>query len=369
MNIYNYIDNFGIYTFKEKEFNEIDSVIFSYLSYANFEGIFNGNKLKISEVGRMHLGLHKENEVNVIATNEANKLLRYIKDTNRYKNCFLYNYEYIGNDDVQFGVISIEYMKNNVYVSFEGTNQLFSGWKENFMLSFEFPTLSHQMAISYLNKHYTFTNKKLIIGGHSKGGNLALVGAMNANFLVRCKIKQIYNFDGPGLLDKEFYSKRYKEISNKYLHIMPDESIVGLFLNNSNNYVIKSTKKGPIDHNIIYWTVEDNHFVETKLSKMSKELSLEIEKWLKRYNAEDKYTFTTNLEQIYKKANIKSILELKEQKLNIIKLIYESKEIDEKTKNILVDFIMIIIKCFESTKKEEIINLINNSMYKIKKNK
>jgi len=70
---------------------------------------------------------------------------------------------YIGNFDIQFGVFSIEYQKNKVYVVFEGTDKLFSGWIEDFMLSCEFPTISHKKAINYLNKHYTFNNKELIV--------------------------------------------------------------------------------------------------------------------------------------------------------------------------------------------------------------
>ena len=34
MNVYNYIDDYGIYSFKEKKFNEVDAIIFSFLSYA-----------------------------------------------------------------------------------------------------------------------------------------------------------------------------------------------------------------------------------------------------------------------------------------------------------------------------------------------
>ena len=36
MNIYDYIDQYGMYSFLEKEINEVDYVIFSFLSYANF---------------------------------------------------------------------------------------------------------------------------------------------------------------------------------------------------------------------------------------------------------------------------------------------------------------------------------------------
>jgi hypothetical protein len=38
---------------------------------------------------------------------------------------------------------------------------------------------------------------------------------------------------------------------------------------------------------------------------------------------------------------------------------------NDKTKSILIDFIMIIIKCLENTKKEEFKNIINENMYKL----
>ena len=192
MTVYDYIDKYGIYSFDEKELNEVDSMIFAMLSYADYTEIFDTyKKLTIKEISRMHLGIHTGKDKNIIAVKEANKLLRYIKDVKRYKDCIISNYEYIGNNEVQFGAMTIEYKTNNVYVSFEGTDQLFSGWKENFLLSYEFPTISHRMAIKYLNKHFTFNTKKLIVGGHSKGGNLALVASMYSNIFVRSKIKYI----------------------------------------------------------------------------------------------------------------------------------------------------------------------------------
>ena len=57
MNVYNYIDDYGIYSFKEKKFNEVDAIIFSFLSYANFDEIMKEDKkCTIQEIGRMHLG-------------------------------------------------------------------------------------------------------------------------------------------------------------------------------------------------------------------------------------------------------------------------------------------------------------------------
>ena len=361
MDIYHYIDDYGIYTFREKKFNEVDAVIFSFLSYANYNEIFKENeRLSIGKIGRMHLGLYSSNDKNIIAVREATKLLRYIKDSNRYKNCFIFHHEYIGNDEVQFGAISIEYMPNHVFVSFEGTDQLVSGWKENFLLSYQFPTLSHRMAIAYLNRYYTFTRKRIIVGGHSKGGNLALVAGMYANLFVRRKIDFIYSADGPGLLNHEFFSKSYQRVSKKYIHIIPNYSFVGLLLNHSNDVVVHSSNKGILSHNIIYWEVEGSHFKKCCLSPLSLEFDQEIHRWLDTYQLEDKEEFVRSFENILQKAHIKSLVEIKEKNSLIFNLIYESRDMSDKTKQILLDFVKILMKTFENTKKEEFKLFLSN---------
>ncbi len=361
MNIYNYIDDYGMYTFEEKKLNEVDSVIFSFLSYANFADILDSkSKITLQEAGRIHLGLHKGVDRNIIAVKEGNHLLRYLKDTNRYKNCKLFHYEYVGNDEVQFGAISIEYMPKHVFVSFEGTDQLFSGWKENFMLGYQFPTKSHILATRYLNKHFTFSNKKLIIGGHSKGGNLALVASMNTNFLVKSKIEKIINADGPGLLDKEYYSIQYDRLKKKYTHIMPNYSLVGLLLKHSNDRIVSSTNKGILAHNIIYWEVEGSHFKKAPLSALSKELDQEINSWYSKYKEEDKENFVVNMELVLKKANVRSILDLKTKGKNVLKLVYETKEIDDRTQKMLIGFFTIVLKCIKDVKTEEFKQFITN---------
>lgn len=366
MELYDYIDNYGIYSFSERKFNEVDNAIFSFLSYANFTHILgDGRTLTIHDAGRKYLGLHPDKDRNVIAVREGNKLLRYLKDVKRYKDCILSNYEYVGDDNVQFCALEIEYQPNQVYVSFEGTAELFSGWKENFMLSYQFPTLSHKMAISYLNRHYTFSSKKIIVGGHSKGGNLALVGGMYANFLVRGKIQKIYNNDGPGLLEKEFSSKRYLDIKKKYTHIIPDYSLVGLLLNHSNDKVVHSSNKSILAHDIVYWTVDGNRFEKAELSTMSRELDKEIQQWFIHYKDQDKIEFIENLEKILKEAGVSSFLDLKEQNSKVFDLIYQSKDMSESTKKTLHDFLGIFIRSFKNTKKEEFKNFWSN-LFRIK---
>lgn len=365
MDIYSYIREYGKYTFKEKEFNDVDALIFSYLSYGNYEKVLDKNsKLTIQEVGRKHLREYKGRDKNIISVKEGNKILRYIMDVDRYKDCLVYNYDYIGNHDVQFGVMSIEYEKNKVFVSYEGTDEMFSGWLENLMLSCKFPTISHKLAIKYLNKYYTFSTKELIVGGHSKGGNLALVASMYANLLVRCKIKKIYNLDGPNLLEKEFKSKKYQKVLNKYVHIIPKCSMIGLMLYHSNDYVIDVVDVGILSHAINYWLVEDDHFIKSKLTPLSKQFDKGFIEWCEKYSKEEKEEFIDNLTDILDKANIKTLLELKDAR--IFKLIRESKDMNDKTKEILLGFLNLIIDSFKITKKEALKEFMS-SIFKSKK--
>ncbi len=360
MNIYDYIDDYGVYTFKEKKFNDVDAAIFSFIIYANLKYVIKNNQMKISEAGKKISDLYKNKDNNIVAVKQGNELLSYIKDVNRYKDCLLTQFDIDEKHDVQYSAISIEYTKNKVFVAFEGTNELFSGWKENLLLSYKFPTKSQVLAVSYLNRNYTFSKKKIILGGHSKGGNLALTAGMYANYLVRNKIEFIYSMDGPGLLDHQFKSKRYKNILKKYKHIIPDYSVVGLFLNNSNNYVVKSKIKNIYSHSIITWDIGNNYnFINTKLSTYSKDLQLEIRKWIAKYNTEDKKEFIDNLSYLLKQAGVVSILDLKENKDKLYALIKEYKAVTPHTKKVLEDFIKIIIKCYETAFYKDIKGKVN----------
>ena len=360
MTIYEYIKEYGKHSFSEKKFNEVDALIFSFLSYANYNKIFKNNKsITIHQASRMYTGVHITKEDDVIAGKEGYILLKELNETKRYSNCILFNYEYEGTSEYQFGALSIEYEPGKVFVSFEGTNDLISGWKEDLKLSYEFPTISHKMATAYLNKYYTFSTKDLTIGGHSKGGNLALVASMYANILVRLKIKKIYGVDSPGLLKENLKSHYYYRIDNKYYHYIPEYSMVGILLHSKKDIIIKSNEKGIGGHSLLNWPINGDKFIRTNLSTISKKLREDINKWCDTNSKEDKIELITNLEKVLIKAKVDSLIDIRDEKKKILQIIIESKDISEQSKKTLTDFIMLIIKDFSNVKKEEIINFVN----------
>ena len=361
MNLYSYIDKYGCYTFDEVPFNEIDNAVFSALSYVNFEGIVSPNRfspITISMAANMYFQKYTGKEKNILSIREAVKMLRYMKDTRRYSNLKLYNYIYKESNEEQFSALTIEINSKLVYVSYEGTDHLVSGWKEDFMISYMFPVSSQRRAIDYINKHFVFRRKKIILGGHSKGGNLAVVAAMYSNFLVKDKIISIYNNDGPGLLKEQIDSKYYKSIEDKLIHIIPMYSVVGLLLYHSNTYkVVRTSRKGLLSHDLFTWVVRNNSFMESKLDTFYKVFADNLISWLEKYDNIEREKFVLSLFDIFERANVKSFIDVMENKKLIFNIITESKGLDVESRGILKEFILLLLKCFKDDKREEFMSL------------
>lgn len=364
MNLFSYVDEYGDYSFLDVSFNEVDNAVMSSLSYIDFKGIVSGNifnKKTLKEVGDEFFltRYSKRDSKNILAVRQAIKLLRYIKDTKRYGNLYLYNYAYVIGAEIQFSVMSIDITSKLVYVSFEGTDHLISGWKEDFMMCYKFPTLSQKMAISYVNRNFSLGRKKIILGGHSKGGNLAMVSGMYANFFVRRKIVNIYNNDGPGLLSEEFNSKYYLRIKDKLIHIVPNYSIVGLLLRHSDDYVVvRSFRKSIYSHDLFTWVVRGSGFEKCCLSSFSEKFDNGLVDWLEKYDKLEREYFVNSLFYLFERANIYSLIDLFENKRLLFKLLSEVREIDDNVRNILKDFIKYLFKCFKDVKIEELKGLL-----------
>ena len=128
---------------------------------------------------------------------------------------------------------------------------------------------------------------------------------------------------------------------------MPDYSVVGMFLENSNEVAVKAQTRSIYCHNIKYWEIDKKFgFAKSKLSAYSKELKREIKIWLEKYDDQDKMELIDNLFYILDQANVSSILELKQENKKVIDLIYETKAITNKTKEMLEGLIKIIIKSY-----------------------
>ena len=362
-NLFNYIKVYGNKTFLEEEFNDIDSLILNSIVYIKFEKYLPKKKFemrKLSDVASLYFGDYnrKQYKHSIIATDVAIKVLRAIKNTKRYKDIYLYNYVNRVKYLEQFGAITFKLTDDLIYVAFEGTDKYINSWEENFLMSYKFPIHSQKHAIRYLKRTIRFKDKNVIVGGHSKGGNLALVSAMYTKRSIRNKIIKIYSADGPGLRIRQFKSKRYKNIKDKYIHIIPTYSMVGLILRHENNYkVVKSSKFSVLSHDMTTWCINDKYLIDDELSNLSKNFDLYMQNFLDNNNDKFRKKYVKEVFSIFRSAEITNIEDIKANKLkNLRKIIKEFGVLDIDTRNMLLDFINFMIKNHSEEVKNKVIN-------------
>lgn len=343
-NIFDYIEDNGNYLFEEKEFNSIDALILSTISYVEFNGIIENKRNYISLSDALEKFIsdcdYKGFVSRGFVNKEVFKLARYLINKKRYKDIKCYYYVHNVTNDSQFSAITMKLNDGTIFVGFEGTDHNLVGWEEDFALSYTFPVPAHKDAIKYLNKVVSIFDKKVIVAGHSKGGHLAIVSSMYSNFLIRSKIKAIYNFDGPGLREEQIDTKKYRNIENKILHIVPNCSIFGLLLNHGENYyVVKSKSKDIYAHSVFTWFIQDSDFVYTELSEFSKKLEYSIKLWLEEHDDIEREKMVKEIFKLLKSLEINNFFEIFKMK-NIFTLIKNSRTMDEGTKEMLKNFVV-----------------------------
>ena len=356
MKLVEYIKNNGDFSFDEKKFNEVDKLILANLSYVHFKNIFDDNsKRKLSDVAKDFVDKKYDNEKNIMAIKGGIDLFKLMAKTRRYKDLLLYNYVRIIDSNQQFSALTIEINKDLVYVSVEGTADEMIGWEEDFTLSYKFPIKSQKSMIKYLNKYFTFRNVNIIIGGHSKGGNLALVGSMYSNIFVRHKIKEVYSYDGPGLLKKQLNSWRFRHVLKKFKHVVPCNSMIGMMLYSSHYTVIKSKSVGILSHFALNWQVLDDDLDYDILRNSSLELHDSIIKWMHDYNNKQKKAFVSEMFGVFKKNKVYTLLDFMSRPTALIKILSDSTKVSRQTSIMFRRFVSMTRKFLFKSVKETII--------------
>ena len=271
-NLFNYLKKYGDKTFSELEFNEVDNVIFCAFSYIKIDILLKQNKqLTISD-------LYKEYKIvmdNNIFHQNQDILFKMLVNSKRFRNIVIkwFINEVLDEKEMQFGAMTFEVPSNFLFVSFRGTDETITGWKEDFNMSYMKVIPAQKNAVNYLNYVLKNSKEKIIVGGHSKGGNLAFYASIFCDNTLKKKIIKVFNNDGPGLVKEIFLTEEYQKIKNKMVTYIPKASIIGnIFDNESKIILIDSFQIGIFQHDLYSWLVNDNKF------KYAKEISIETKK-------------------------------------------------------------------------------------------
>lgn len=343
-----YIKIYKDFSFEECDFNINDVIIFSELSYINWSGIvsLSDNMITLKEAGKIYfqnIDLKKEYISSFAKENIDN--LRNIINSKRYRDIKLANYVKYVDKEKQFGALCIYFDRDTVFVSFEGTDDTVIGWKEDFILGYHFPIISQKYAIDYLNRVIKEDDKIVYVGGHSKGGNLAMTASMYVKDDIFDRIRNVYNLDGPGFRMNEANSLEFKRMLPKLKMYVPTDSVIGMLLYSTDKYkVVKSTQNGIKSHNCNTWVCFGSFLEEGRQSNFSKKVNSKIKSWNKKYSDEELEKMIITFFSVLEKSDIKGFYELKKiNKNQILKILSEVNTIDDKTRKLYLEAIKELI--------------------------
>ncbi|MGN1231379.1 MAG: DUF2974 domain-containing protein, partial [Anaerotignum sp.] len=193
----------------------------------------------------------------------------------------------------QFSALTIRTGDGMAFVAYRGTDSSSVGWKEDFNMSFMDTVPAQQEAGIYLCQAAEHFKGRLRVGGHSKGGNLAVFAAAMCPAEVQERIVAVYNHDGPGFREGMLQRVGYRAILPRVQTFVPQSSVIGMLLEHEEEYVvIRSSQKGIMQHDPYSWEILGKDFVRLEaLSEESRLLDRTVKAWLNDLPEEQREKF------------------------------------------------------------------------------
>lgn len=342
--IIDYVKN-EMRTFSEHPFHEVDSLVLSQFSYIHL-----GNLIAPPAAGvvRKPMTLQQLFRAECFAHYFADqldavknrKLLAACAASPRFRDIGIayFQQEFDETTEKQFCAMTFFIGADTAYLAFRGTDTTLIGWKEDFNMAFLTPVPSQEAALNYTLAVAKLVRGNLILGGHSKGGNLAVYAAMMSPARLQNRIISIYSHDGPGFRDNVFSSAGYLRISDRIHKTIPQSSLVGMLLEHPENYaIVESNAVGIIQHNPYSWVVHDGDFIRlTTLTSGADYLNRTLSDWLSGLANEQREQFVDALYSVIAATDLTSLTELRDNwQTEFPVLIEHMKNMDEPTRRIL----------------------------------
>lgn len=267
-NIIDYLQWRGDISFEHSPFCEVDALIITYLAYVNLDGIVPGagqGFITVEEAARIFEEKYSPEQLKEDRSfvRMAYQVLEGMAVTDRYRDAKLQNYvnQIDEEQELQFAALELLLDDGSSFIAFRGTDDTIVGWKEDFNLS-RGKVPSEGLAVTYLNQTCAACQGEIRVGGHSKGGHLAVYGAAACDEAIQKNIIKVYDNDGPGFLEDFFDTPGFQRIRPLIQRTIPESSVIGMLLEHVvEPVIIRSSQKGVMQHDGLSWQVMGCSFV------------------------------------------------------------------------------------------------------------
>lgn len=291
MNILGYVKT-NQYNFKELAFSSVDALTLSWFSYFDFDFIKERLPMEIKSIGGIPY-YHKLDPYKAsFLAKTSRKIMNAMVNSNRFQKARILEFNQVLDKklDVQFGAIAIA-LDNKIVIAFRGTDPSYTGWKEDFTMSFKDSIHSYELAKDFVNMVMAKYDEDIILCGHSKGGNI--VTYLLSQIVDDSRIAFTYSFDGPGFRSTNIFKGKEDRLE-RYVKIVPQSSFVGvLFINETDMQIIRSNNVMMLQHNPMEWIIRDNDFIYVKKRTFtSKYLDKAVNSWIDSLDEPTRQRFT-----------------------------------------------------------------------------
>lgn len=352
-NLIRYLLEYRDKSFQQAPFTGADALLFAHLSYMKMRGIVPGFR-KSGGISWNQLMEHPQADQlfdDLLYGKKNRKMVGLIRNSARYRNVKIaYYMEWLDEKrETQFSAVTFLLGNTSSFLAFRGTDESLTGWKEDLNMGFMKSVPAQRQALFYLKGVTRYIpSGRLILGGHSKGGNLAVYASAFASETVQSRIRRIYSFDGPGFHPSFYEQDGFRNIEKKYCKIVPEQSLVGMLLTNYHNYrVVRSYRTGMWQHDPLQWKIRRGKFVYRKeLYRKSRKISAILNTWMESLNREQIVLFVETIYDLLQSAQVKSIYSFLKRPIQILKKIRRTyKKMDRVRKS---DFWKVVKKLFQA---------------------
>ncbi|MBQ4234933.1 MAG: DUF2974 domain-containing protein [Firmicutes bacterium] len=321
--IFDYLDFRSDLSFQVSPFNEVDNYIICKIGSYDFSGIVGEGPepVPIKEALEKYYERYGEkgDYLGLLAARTVADVVKRLPETERFRDLRLSGYvSILDNEDTeQFSALTVTLPDGTNYVSFRGTDDTLLAWKENFLMSVEKEIPAQRDALNYLKRAAETYEGPLIVGGHSKGGNMSVFASSFAPEEVQDRIKAVYSNDGPGFYPEFIKEPGYLRIRPKLHVILPTTSIVGTLLTQDEGIeIVECDRLGVSSHDGFRWHVKGTSFVRSeKLSRSSEAYENGMQAVLNEMSIEERRAFLDEFFEAFAQTGAVTLTDLNEHRI------------------------------------------------------
>lgn len=349
-NILDYLDWRGDLTLAQTPFCDVDALVLSRFSYLPLDGVvperFSDGSMRLSEAAaRLLTLLHDPADGRTVRLRDDEPLLRRMGESARFGAARLTGFvnRFDPEEEKQFSAVTLLLPDDTVFIAYRGTDGTLVGWKEDFNMSFSDAVPAQRDAAAYLAEAASAFPGGIRLGGHSKGGNLAVYAAAFGGQAVQDRILSVCNNDGPGFTEETAAKGDFTRVIGRVRTYLPQSSVVGMLLEHEEHYtVVHSTNVGILQHDPYSWEVLGAGFVTVEsVTGSSQFIDRTLKDWVKTMPPEKREKMIDGVFAILGASDARTFREILTGK-NAAAVWKAYGNLDEDTKKLLLEALTIL---------------------------